>query len=186
MVFSSTLEVCAFLVSFTPTLFAFFGESFQTNSIYRYFSPQIPYAPPSWLFGLVWGALYPLLSYAFYCVITDDVEKFELWIILAIVQFVLLLLWPRVFTGANMFTTALVILLGAWGLAIYLSVTAFIEGLTLPGWSQALLAAWLTFAAYLNWQATYYNDIVSAATECRAQANAAFDKDCIERAREKC
>lgn len=183
MVFSSTLQVCAFLVAFVPTLFAFFGESFQTNSIYRYFSPSIPLSPPAWLFGVVWGALYPLLSYAFFLVITDDVKEYEIWILLAIIQFVLLLLWPRVFTGSNMFTAALVVLLAAWGLAIYLAVTAFMEGLTVPGWAQALLAAWLTFAAYLNWQATYYNDIVTAATRCRAEADAVFDLECINRAK---
>ena len=167
--FDSTLEVCAFIVSFIPTLLAFFGQSFRTDNIYRYFSDQIPGAPPSWLFGVAWGLLYPIRDYGFFCVITTDVEKYQTWIILWLVQSVLLLLWPQVFTEMLRFTSAFIIILAAWGIGIAMT--------------QLALVLWLTFAAYLNIQSLKFNDIVYRANLCRERARAEIDRECIAQAK---
>jgi tryptophan-rich sensory protein len=181
--FDSTLEVCAFIVSFIPTLLAFFGQSFRTDNIYRYFSDQIPGAPPSWLFGVAWGLLYPIRDYGFFCVITTDVEKYQTWIILWLVQSLLLLLWPQVFTEMLRFTTAFVIILAAWGIGIAMTAEAFLDSFYKPAISQLALVLWLTFAAYLNIQSLKFNDIVYRANLCRERARAEIDRECIAQAK---
>lgn len=175
--FASVADVALFVAAFVPTLIALFGNAFPTSSIYGSFSARIPGAPPAWLFGVVWGTLYPLISVAFYCVAADRPRS--TWVILALVQFALLLAWPRIFSGALEFALALVVLLGAWAIAIYLAVTAH---LVVAIVAHAALALWLTYAAYLNLMSIQFNGIVKRAAACKRNMDLETDTYCIQQA----
>lgn len=182
--FSTGLEVGLFIVSFFPTLFSFFGQSYQIDSITRLYPSVQPL--PGWVFGLVWAFLFPFRDYGFYCVITDDVPKYELWIIFHMIQSVLLLLWPRIYADAYAFKTSLFTILAAWGIGIYLFIDAFMKSFHIPFWSQVTLVAWLTIAAYLNYRFIVYGEEIYDVALCRQKKRIALDKECLREVRKEC
>lgn len=182
--FSTGLEVGLFIVSFFPTLFSFFGQSYQIDSITRLYPSLQPL--PGWVFGLVWGILFPFRDYGFYCVITDDVQKYELWIIFHMIQSLLLLLWPRIYADAYAFVTSFGVILAAWGIGIYLFIDAFMKSFHIPFWSQVALVAWLTIAAYLNYRFIAYGEEIYDVALCRQQKRIALDKECLREVRKDC
>ena len=179
--FESPADVALFVAAFVPTAIALFATQPATNSIYRSFAPRVALAPPGWLFGVAWGILYPAASVAFYCVARTHPRSD--WVVAALVQFLLLLAWPRVYSGMLQFAAGLVVVLAALALAIYLAVTS---PHLFPRIAHALLAAWLLFAAYLNAASLPYAALARAARECRRLRDEEDDRRCLESVGGRC
>ncbi|MFF5181484.1 TspO/MBR family protein [Micromonospora sp. NPDC000316] len=119
----------------------------------EYASLQQPtWAPPSWLFGPVWSALYALIAVAGWLVWRRVGFSPALWAWTA--QLVLNAIWTPLFFGAGKYGLAFAEIVVMW-LAIGLTVVLFARvsrvaaALLLPYW------AWVSFAAALNlsiWQ----------------------------------
>lgn len=112
---------------------------------------QPPFAPPGWLFPVVWSILYLMMGYASYRVITSGGEKPQIKKALALygAQLAVNFLWPLVFFGLQMYLAAFFVLLGLW-LLVALTIGAFAR---LDDTAADLLLPyilWITYAAYLN------------------------------------
>ena len=112
---------------------------------------QPPFAPPGWLFPVVWSALYLMMGYASYRIIHSGGEKLQIRKALALygAQLAINFLWPLVFFGLLWYLTAFFVLLLLW-LLVALTIGAFAR---LDDTAADLLLPyilWVTYAAYLN------------------------------------
>merc|ERR1711916_234879 len=182
LTFNDGADVLIFLVSFLPTMFAFFGQRFNINMIYRYFSDQIPFSAPPSLFA-IWGIIYPLRDYSFFCILraknpltTPLTDHESEYIIAFFVQTILLLLWPRLFADDVQLYPSLGIILSIWGLGIYLACTYTI---TIALVAQLVLVLWLTYASYLNYAYTWFEEQIVDITECKNEIDMDQIMECI-------
>ncbi|WP_265529382.1 TspO/MBR family protein [Sphingomicrobium marinum] len=108
------------------------------------------FQPPSYLFGIVWPALYTMMALALATVLNEpETPERRTAIILFIVQLMLNFAWSYVFFGARAIEFA------SWHLAAILLVAALTAGKfyrirPLAGWLMVPYLAWLTFAFVLN------------------------------------
>ena len=112
---------------------------------------QPPFAPPGWVFPIVWSALYLMMGYASYRVWTasagEDLKRRALTLYGA--QLAVNFIWPLLFFGAQWYLAALLWLLLLW-ILILLTMRAFAA---VDERSSDLLVPyllWVTFALYLN------------------------------------
>ena len=109
-------------------------------------------APPNWLFGPVWLALYTLMGIALFLVWEKgfDKPKVKVAIKLFIFHLAVNALWSVVFFGLNQIFAGLLVILLLLAL-IFLVIIAFYP----LDWRAALLLVpylfWVSFAAYLNY-----------------------------------
>ncbi|NIB98158.1 TspO/MBR family protein [Halobacterium sp. R2-5] len=112
---------------------------------------QPAFAPPSWVFGPVWTALFTLLGVAVYLVLRDGRgRRRKLAFGLFLAQYVLNVAWTLVFFGDQNI---------AGGLAVIAALLALIAATLAAFWrvrpaAGALLVpylAWVAFASYLNY-----------------------------------
>ena len=112
---------------------------------------QPPFAPPGWLFPVVWTALYLMMGYASYRVLESGAEPAKIrkaWIFYGL-QLAANFLWPLLFFGGQMYLAALILLTLLWVL-IFLTIRAFSEVDELAGDLLIPYILWVTFAWYLN------------------------------------
>lgn len=112
---------------------------------------QPPLAPPGWLFPVVWTALYLMMGYASYRILTSGGEKAQVRKALMLygAQLAVNFLWPLVFFGLQLYLGAFFVLLLLW-LLVALTIGAFAR---LDDTAADLLLPyilWVTYAAYLN------------------------------------
>ena len=112
---------------------------------------QPPLSPPGWVFPLVWSALYLLMGYASYLVVTADAprEQKKRALLAYGAQLTLNLLWPIIFFGFDAYLAAFFILLALWVL-IFLTVRLFSQISEKAGDLLIPYLLWVSFAAYLN------------------------------------
>ena len=110
-----------------------------------------PLSPPGWVFPVVWTILYLLMGYASYLVWVSDAPQGQKRRALALYggQLAVNFLWPLVFFGAEMYLTALVLLVVLWVL-ILLTIRAFSGIHERAGDLLIPYILWVSFAAYLN------------------------------------
>lgn len=109
------------------------------------------YAPPDWLFGPVWTALYALMAVSAWLIWKKGLDKSRVRIALALylVQLVLNALWSPIFFGLQMPLLALVEILLLW-LAIVAATAAFAKVSTTAALLLMPYILWTTFAVVLN------------------------------------
>ena len=112
---------------------------------------QPPFAPPGWLFPVVWTVLYLMMGYASYRILYSGGEKLQIRKALALygAQLAVNFLWPLVFFGLSWYLAAFFVLLLLW-LLVALTIGAFAR---LDDTAADLLLPyilWVTYAAYLN------------------------------------
>ena len=110
-----------------------------------------PLSPPGWVFPVVWSILYLLMGWASWLVWKSGApwQQKRRALILYGAQLAVNFLWPLIFFGAQMFLTALLVLILLW-ILILLTIRAF-SGIN--GRAGDLLIPyilWVSFAAYLN------------------------------------
>lgn len=130
------------------------------NSLYSWYSELIkpPFAPPAWIFGLVWTILYIIIiatfGYVFYLLITKKI-KFSIAL-----PFILNIIFNLAFTpiqfGLKNLTLAsldvlLVLITLAWALIGIKKVSPIIAYLNIPYF------LWVCFATVLQISVTYLN-----------------------------
>jgi tryptophan-rich sensory protein len=112
-------------------------------------------SPPNWLFGPVWTVLFILMGIAFYLVWQKNKEaKNALSIFL--IQLGLNTLWSILFFGAKRPLWALFEIIVLW-FFILLTILKFYPLSKKAAWLLAPYLAWVSFAAYLNYQIVYLN-----------------------------
>lgn len=122
-------------------------------------SPQIPvwyatlarpaWAPPNWLFPVVWTILYILIGISLFLVWRKGLESKQALVVFA-VQLGLNLLWSLVFFGLHSIVGGLVIILMLW-MAILANIIVFYR---ISKWAGLILLpylVWVSIASYLNY-----------------------------------
>ena len=108
-------------------------------------------APPNWVFGPVWTALFTLLGVAAYLVLRDgEGRQRSVGFGLFVAQYVLNVAWTLVFFGGQDITNGLVVIAGLWVL-IAATLAAFYRVRRVAGYLLVPYLAWVSFAAYLNY-----------------------------------
>lgn len=110
-----------------------------------------PLSPPGWVFPVVWSALYLTMGLASWLVWKTEapVHRKRRALILYGAQLAVNFIWPLIFFGAEMYMTALVVLVILWVL-ILLTIRAFSEINERAGDLLIPYILWVSFAAYLN------------------------------------
>jgi translocator protein len=111
------------------------------------------FMPPDWLFGVVWTALYALMGIALYLVWSKDPNASEGrgWVPLFFAHLLLNAAWTIFFFGFHAIFVALVDIILLFFAALLLIFGAR-EVDTRASWLLAPYAAWVAFAAVLNYQ----------------------------------
>jgi len=103
--------------------------------------------PPPWIFGPVWTTLYLMMAVAAWLVWRRHGWNRAIGIYL--LQLLLNAAWTPVFFGLHQPGWAFAVIIALW-LAIWLTMRAFARLNRAAAWLLAPYAAWVTFAAVLN------------------------------------
>jgi len=108
-------------------------------------------APPNWVFGPVWTALFTLLGVAVYLVLRDGAGRQRTVAFgLFVAQYVLNVAWTLVFFGGENIEGGLAVIAALWVL-IAATLAAFYRVRKPAGYLLVPYLAWVSFAAYLNY-----------------------------------
>lgn len=120
----------------------------QTGEVYQLIEKPL-FAPPAWVFPVVWTLLYIVMGVAAYLIQYTPCRYVKTALRLYWSSLAVNFLWPVIFFQLRQFTLALVLLVLLWGLVF--AATAFYS---LCNKTACMLMIpyllWLSFAAYLN------------------------------------
>ncbi|MFK4784943.1 TspO/MBR family protein [Fusobacterium sp. MFO224] len=138
-----------------PAIFGGISGLFNQNSVELYEKLVLPnFAPPSFVFPLVWTFLYTFMGIGFYLILQK--RKHKLAVISFFVQLIANFTWPFVFFKFNL------IVLGFY-LHMFLLLTViwmtfnFFKLNKFSGILQLPYIIWLSFAGYLNYYIVLLN-----------------------------
>ncbi len=113
---------------------------------------QPPLAPPSWLFGVVWGILFVLMGISaalvYTCRSCDRAQVRSALTVYAL-QLVVNFFWSIIFFNLQAFWFAFLWILLLWGLILWMLIL-FYRVRPLAAYLQIPYFLWVTFAAYLT------------------------------------
>jgi len=133
-------------VGAAPALVTATGSGSWYDSLVR---PAL--APPNWVFGPVWTALFTLLGVAVYLVLRDGTgRQRRVAFGLFVAQYALNVAWTLVFFGDQDITGGLVVIAALWVL-IVATLAAFSRIRRAAGSLLVPYLTWVSFAAYLNY-----------------------------------
>ncbi len=108
------------------------------------------FAPPNWVFGPVWSALYLLMAIAAWLAGQSVASPLRTWALaLFVVQLGLNLAWSWIFFRHHAVGAAVVEIVLLW-VAIGATTAVFGRVAPVAGWLMAPYWAWVSFAAVLN------------------------------------
>lgn len=112
---------------------------------------QPSFAPPGWIFPIVWTILFVLMGIASYLIYASDAATEEKRHVLALygIQLVFNFFWSLIFFVGEWYLFAFIWLVFLWGL-IALTIKAFSEVSKTAAWLLVPYLLWVTFAGYLN------------------------------------
>lgn len=110
-----------------------------------------PFAPPAWLFPVVWTILYILMGISSYLVLTSEAskEKIERAIKLYTYQLIVNFLWSTFFFNFGWYLFSFLWLVLLW-ILVFLMIRSFYEINKWAAYLNIPYIIWLTFAGYLN------------------------------------
>ncbi len=108
-----------------------------------------PLTPPSWVFPVVWTALYILMGISAYLISISDDPRKEQALKIYEMQLFLNFCWSIVFFNMQQYLLAFVILVLLW-ILIILMIRMFNKINPLAAKLQIPYLLWVTFAGYLN------------------------------------
>lgn len=114
------------------------------------------FAPPGWLFPVVWTMLYVLMAVSAYLALRQGGSDGARTLVLYYAQLIVNLIWPVLFFMQKAYGLSFVWLLLLLALVIILVSQLFKEN-KLSGWLMVPYLAWLVFAAVLNFAVAYLN-----------------------------
>lgn len=115
-----------------------------------------PFAPPGWLFPIVWALLYAAMATAMWFVLQAQGRDHFLLLGLYIAQLAVNLIWPYLFFTRQALGMAFFWLILLWALAAVMLYQFFRES-RVAGWLIVPYQLWLTFAAILNFSLAALN-----------------------------
>jgi len=134
-------------------LAGFIGSIFTTPKIQSWYAglAKPSFAPPNWLFGPVWTALYVMMAIALYLVWRKGLaaKGVKVALVVFFVQLALNTLWSYAFFGAESPLAGLVVIVALWAM-IAATIAAFAP---VSRAAAALLVPyilWVSFATVLN------------------------------------
>lgn len=142
------LLICLAISLGTGGLSAFLTRNSQAfyNSL-----AKPPFAPPAYIFGIVWTILYILVGIASFLIVkngTDNpgvTESFKTYIF----NLILLFLWPIVFFNFNILWLSVVVII----ISLFTAITVFFKFYGInkaAGYLLLPLVLWILFASVLN------------------------------------
>lgn len=131
------------------------GSLFTSSAIPDWYASLVrpAIAPPNWIFGPVWTTLYLLMGIAAWLVWRrrGEVSVAKIGLIIFGVQLVLNSLWSILFFGLHSPEAAFVEIIFLW-IAIVATIVWFAKVSKSAAWLLVPYLAWVSFAAYLNYQ----------------------------------
>lgn len=131
------------------------GTIFTIPSIPTWYATLVrpSIAPPNWIFGPVWTTLFALMGIAIYIIWRKGLDRKDVQMALGIFagQFVLNVLWSVLFFGLHNPAWSLVGIIVLW-IAILATIISFWRISRTAAWLLVPYIAWVSFAAYLNFQ----------------------------------
>ncbi len=111
---------------------------------------QPPFAPPSWVFPVVWSILYILMGISLYlvCIERTRQSKATAYAVFAL-QLFLNFIWSPIFFISKAFLAAFVVLVLLW-IAVLAMIFSFKKLNKVSGYLQIPYIVWVTIAGYLN------------------------------------
>lgn len=119
---------------------------------------QPPLSPPSWLFPVVWTALFILMGISLYLVLEspDSIDGKEKAFKVYFLQLAFNFMWSIIFFNFGAYEIAFAWLIALLAL-IVVTTARFFKISTLAGVLMLPYIAWVAFAAYLNLAIAYLN-----------------------------
>ena len=114
------------------------------------------FAPPSWLFGVVWPILYVLMGISIFLVMKDNFDLKRKEFIIFMVQLVANCLWPIAFFTWKLFLFAAVWLAGLVILIVWM-IGIFYKDNKWAGYLNVPYLLWSIFATILNFSIFFMN-----------------------------
>ncbi|WP_139904678.1 TspO/MBR family protein [Clostridium thermarum] len=117
------------------------------------------FAPPSWLFGIVWPLLYLLMAIAAYIIWIKRKEGKHVGkaLVLYILQLIVNFIWPFIFFKLNLFGIAFIVLVILL-LLVILTTISFLKHSKLASILMVPYIIWLVYAAVLNYYIWLLNE----------------------------
>lgn len=127
------------------------SNSGMDNGWYRGLE-QPPFQPPSWMFGVVWTALYALMGLALAIVWNEPASKMRTAALsIFFVQLLLNFAWSPVFFGAQLIEVGLLLLIAIL-VAALVTAKLFRRVRPVAGWLLLPYLLWLCLAVTLNYE----------------------------------
>lgn len=114
------------------------------------------FAPPSFLFPIVWTILYILMGISSYMVYESNSTLKNKALRVYILQLSMNFVWPLLFFNAQMYLFSFIWLIAIWCLVLWM-IILFYRIKPISGYLQIPYLLWLTFAAYLNLSVYFLN-----------------------------
>ena len=142
------LLVCLAISLGTGGLSAFLTRN--SNEFYNTLTKPF-FAPPSFLFGIVWTILYVFIGVSSYLIVKDGIDKSDVYeaFKLYILNLVLLFLWPIIFFNLKVLGLSIIIIV----ITLFVSATVsfkIYEINKIAGYLYIPLVLWILFASILN------------------------------------
>jgi len=144
-----------FVAIVIPVLFGFLiGTIVDTSSYQEFVKPS--FAPPGWVFPVVWTILYTLMGISSYIVYQTDSECQGSALSIYIIQLAVNYLWSAIFFTFNAYLFAFI-----WILLLIFLVVLMIKKFycvsPISAYLQIPYLLWLMFAAILNFSVYFLN-----------------------------
>ncbi|MBQ4561564.1 MAG: tryptophan-rich sensory protein [Clostridia bacterium] len=127
------------------------------GSVADYASLDKPaFAPPGWLFPLVWGILYILMGISAFLIYESICTNRDRALKLYALQLGVNFLWPIIFFNLKLYTLAFIWILALWILIIAM-ITSFYRCNKTAAYLQIPYFVWVTFATVLTYAVAVMN-----------------------------
>ena len=128
------------------------GSFFTISAIPTWYATLVKtsIAPPNWLFGPMWVALYALMAISLYLVWTSGSERKKKALIIFGIQLFLNAIWSPVFFGLQSPGLGLIIIILLWGSIIF-TIWEFYKISKLASLILIPYLLWVSFATLLNY-----------------------------------
>lgn len=117
---------------------------------------QPSFAPPAFLFPIVWSILYVLMGISSYMIYESPSESNEKALTVYVIQLIVNFIWPLIFFNAQNYLLAFIWLILLWTLVLWM-ITLFYKIRPVAAFLQIPYILWLTFALVLNFSVYLLN-----------------------------
>ena len=124
------------------------------------------FAPPGWLFGVVWTILYILMGVGLGSIINSEtrgllrfatIDMRSFLIVWFILQYALNFAWSLVYFGCDKIAKTKYLTLGLSVFVILMTVASFLSDYRIAGWCFLPYSLWTSFATLLHWEISKLN-----------------------------